>query len=337
MSTFEGLFLLGASALLLLGNHHQSVKNLATVFVGIILEALPFMLLGSLAGGLIEVYISRERLIAWLPKSRWLSTLAAAALGVVCPVCECAVVPVVRRLLGKGIPFPAAVAFLLGAPLVNPIVGASTAVAYGFNGSVALIRLSLGYAIAVAAGLTMGWLFPEGSALIAQKASGLRHDHDGDCDCGCDHTDHNQPTARPGWQRIMNAFRHASADFLQVGHFLVLGAFIAALAQTFIARQSLTQFADSPIFAIVLMMLLAVGLNICSQADAFIAASFRNILPFSAQMAFMLLGPMLDLKLVFMYTGIFRRRAIALFAVVVAMLVFQAVWVLQLTLPGGPR
>ena len=335
--TFEALFLLGSCALLLLGNRSQSVLNLATVFAGIVLEALPFMLLGSLAGGVIEVYVSRERLIARLPKSRWLVVFAAAALGVACPVCECAVVPVVRRLLGKGIPFPAAVAFLLGAPLVNPIVGVSTAVAYGFSGSVAVIRLSLGYAIAVAAGLLMGWLFPGGRALLPAKPPGHGHNPDGGCGCGCDHADADHLAAHPGRQGVVNAFRHASADFLEVGHFLVLGAFIAALAQTFVPRQSLSQFTGSPILAIVLMMLLAVGLNICSQADAFIAASFRNILPFSAQMAFMLLGPMLDLKLIFMYTGIFRRKAIAVFAVVVALLVFQAVCALHFLLPAVSR
>lgn len=335
MLTFEALFLLGACSLLLLGNQTQLVKNLAMVFSGIVLEALPFMLLGSVAGGLIEVYVSQERLIARLPKRRWLVVFAAAALGIVCPVCECAVVPVVRRLLGKGIPFPAAVAFLLGAPLVNPIVGASTAVAYSYSGSVALIRLSLGYVIAVAAGLAMGWLFPEGSALISRKFAPHQHKHD--CGCGCDHSDTDHLAAHPGRQGIMNAFRHASADFLEVGHFLVLGAFIAALAQTVIARQSLAHFGRSPLSAIALMMLLAVGLNICSQADAFIAASFRNVLPFSAQMAFMLLGPMLDLKLIFMYTGIFRRKAIVMFAIVIALMVFLAVCGVQVMLPGGPR
>jgi uncharacterized protein len=241
----------------------------------------------------------------------------------------------VRRLLGKGIPFPAAVAFLLGAPLVNPIVGVATAVAFSYSGSVALIRLSLGYAIAVAAGLVMGWLFPEGSALISRMA--VSHQYKHDCGCGCDHSDNDHLAAHPGRQGIMSAFRHASTDFLEVGHFLVLGAFIAALAQTVIARQSLAHFGSSPISAIALMMMLAVGLNICSQADAFIAASFRSVLPFSAQMAFMLLGPMLDLKLIFMYTGIFRRKAIAIFAVVIVMLVFLAVCVLQIMLPAGPR
>jgi uncharacterized membrane protein YraQ (UPF0718 family) len=245
MLTFEALFLLSACALLLLGNETHLVKNLATVFSGIVLEALPFMLLGSLAGGLIEVYVSRERLIARLPKSRWLVVFSAAALGIACPVCECAVVPGVRRLLGKGIPFPAAVAFLLGAPLVNPIVGVSTAVAYSYSGSVALSRLSLGYVIAVAAGLAMGWLFPEGSALISRKA--VRDQHKHECGCGCDHSDTDHLAAHPGRQGIMNAFRHASADFLEVGHFLVLGAFIAALAQTVIARQSLAHFGSSPI------------------------------------------------------------------------------------------
>jgi len=327
-ATFQALFLLGVAALLLLGSESQAILNLATVFAGIILEALPFMLLGSLAGGIIEVYVSRERLIARLPKKHWQVVLAAASLGMLCPICECAVVPVVRRLLRKGIPLPAAIAFLLGAPLVNPVVGMATAVAYTFSVKVALIRLLAGYLIAVSAGLVVGWIFPADSALV----QGVSSDHEDDCGCGhCHSPDHHHHQRL----RLVDALRHASGDFFEVGHFLVIGAFIAALCQTLVSRQSFLPLASSPLLAIALMMLLAVGLNICSQADAFIAASFRNIIPFPAQMAFMLLGPMLDLKLVLMFTGVFRKKAIFALAVTVVTLVFLSSYLLNRFLPGA--
>jgi uncharacterized membrane protein YraQ (UPF0718 family) len=133
----------------------------------------------------------------------------------------------------------------------------------------------------------------------------------------------------------MNAFRHASDDFVEVGRFLVLGAFIAALFQTVVPRAALSHLATTPAIAVLAMMVLALLLNICSEADAFVAASFRNLMPFPAQMAFMLLGPMLDLKLLLMFTTIFRRRAVAVLALILALAVFLASLGLQRLLPGG--
>jgi uncharacterized membrane protein YraQ (UPF0718 family) len=330
---FELLFMIGALCMFFIGGNNLVVTSFATVFSGIVLEALPFMLLGSVAGGLIEVYVSRDRLISKLPRKTWQTVLAAAALGFVCPVCECAVVPIAKRLLGKGLPVPAVIAFLLGAPLVNPIVGISTAVAYSFSVPVALLRLVLGYLIAVAAGLIMGRLYPDKISLIAVKAETHVHSHS----CGCGHSDSYHLQSHHSRQGLMNAFRHASSDFMDVGQFLVIGAFIAALFQTVISRQSLAHFTSSPISAILVMMALAVALNICSEADAFVAASFRFVMPFSAQFAFMLLGPMLDIKLVLMYTGVFRRKAIGALSACVFIMVFLAVCCLHYLIPAGVK
>jgi uncharacterized protein len=325
----EGTFLGIVFFILVLGKGNPTVRNLATVFAGIILEAMPFMLLGSLAGGLIEVFISREKILDLLAGKQRKVVFLAAALGLMLPICECAIVPVVKRLMKKGIPFSAAIAFLLGAPLVNPVVALSTAAAYSFDGSAVVLRLLTGYTIAVTAGLGMGWLFPGQAAL---REVGREREHPADCTC-CGH-DHEPEAPRSLRAKVATALRHASSDFFDVVHFLVMGAFIAALCQTLIARHGLAGFSSSPVMAIGLMMLLAVALNICSAADAFIAASFRNILPFSAQLAFMLLGPMLDLKLLFMYTGIFKRRAIAALTLALVLTVFLIAWGLQTLQPG---
>ena len=330
---FELLFLAGSLLMLLIGGKSPVVTSFATVFSGIVLEALPFMLLGSLAGGLIEVYVSRDRLLSRLPRKTWQIVFIAAALGFVCPVCECAVVPVAKRLLGKGMPVPAVIAFLLGAPLVNPIVGISTAVAFSYNIPVALLRLASGYLIAVAAGLIMGRLYPDKSSLIADKADTHLHNPS----CGCELSEGYHLKSHHSRHGLMNAFRHASADFIAVAQFLVIGAFIAALFQTVISRQSLAHLTTNPVSAILVMMALAVALNICSEADAFVAASFRFVMPFSAQFAFMLLGPMLDIKLALMYTGVFRRKAIGVLSVCVFAMVFLTACWLHYLIPAGVR
>jgi len=302
------LFLMAAAAFFPTGPESGALDALAIVFVSIVLEAIPFMLVGSLIGGLIEAFVSRERLAALLPRKGWRTVCMAAGAGIVFPVCECAVVPVVRRLTGKGLPLSAAIAYLLGGPIVNPIVAASTALAYAFDWRIVILRLSLGYGIAVVIGLIMGKLFTGAAAL---RENGIAC-HGSDASCGCGHA--HTKTA-DGWiDKAGSAFTHAMDDFFAVGHYLVIGAFIAALAQTYIERSSFLGLSGMPFISVLLMMVLAVLLNLCSEADAFIAASFQGLISVPAQMAFLLTGPMFDLKLLLMYRTVFRQRAIVVLA-----------------------
>ncbi|MFH0879054.1 MAG: permease, partial [Lentisphaerota bacterium] len=265
----------------LLARDNPGVQAFALVFVSIVLEALPFMLMGACVGGLIEVFVSREKLLALLPRRPWAVTCVAAALGLVFPVCECAIVPIVRRLARKGFPLSAAVAYLLGGPIVNPIVGASTLLAYKFDWAVVGIRLAAGYIIAVIVGLLMARVFKNSAALLEAPSPQTR------CACGHAHGhDHHEAAFRlPG--RLLAAVRHASNDFFAVAHYLVIGAAIAALAQTLVDRQLFLSFASVPLLPSLSMMARAILLNLCSEADAFIAASFRTLLPLPAQMAFL--------------------------------------------------
>ena len=350
------LFLVAALFFLPKGTEAGSLNALAIVFVSIVLEAIPFMLVGSLVGGFIEAFISRERMATLLPRKGWLTVCIAAGAGLVFPVCECAVVPVVRRLTGKGLPFSAAIAYLLGGPIVNPIVAASTALAYAFDWRIVALRMNLGYGIAVAIGLIMGRLFTSVEAILMYHkdngaalknnalSCGCHHHTNGEacfetpqafpiitnqtgiitnCEYGCSH-----PVSDSWVDKIGTAFAHAMDDFLAVGHYLVIGAFIAALAQTYIDRSSFLSLTETPVLSVALMMALAVLLNLCSEADAFIAASFRGLMPIPAQMAFLLTGPMFDLKLLLMYQSVFTRRAI----VVLASLILAAVLVIAVGL-----
>jgi uncharacterized membrane protein YraQ (UPF0718 family) len=350
-----GLFLAAAILFLPTGRESAAISSLSIVFVSIVLEAIPFMLVGSLVGGFIEAFVSRERMAAWLPQKGWLTVCLAAAAGTIFPVCECAVVPVVRRLIGKGLPFSAAIAYLLGGPIVNPIVATSTALAYGFHWPMVILRLGLGYWLAVLIGTLMGGLFRRAEAvkdtgdILGSNPSscGCRHHileppHKGpsidlkqaspeflcqveQADCGCGHS-HRSPG---GWMdKAGLAFSHAMDDFSAVGHYLVIGAFIAALCQTYIDRSSFLGLTAAPVLSVVLMMLLAILLNLCSEADAFIAASFQGLISIPAQMAFLLTGPMLDLKLLLMYQSVFKRKAI----VVLASLIFTAVLAISVVL-----
>ncbi len=316
-------------------------STLGLIFVSIILEAMPFMLLGAFVGGMIESFVSPERLERLLPRRQWVGVFAAAGAGFVFPVCECAVVPVVRRLVGKGLPLSAAIAYLLGGPIVNPIVAASTALAYAFDGRMVLLRLGLGYGIAVTLGLVVGRFFEASSALTSSENPNNGHMHH--CDV-CRHVGGKSgetaavfTCSPPGsrWRgKLMSALRHGGEDFFAVGHYLVMGAFVAALAQTYIDRSAFVAMMEAPAISIGLMMLLAVLLNLCSEADAFIAASFKGLMPVSAQLAFMLTGPMFDLKLLLMYQSLFRKRLIVVLASLILMTVFTVCGLFEILAAG---
>lgn len=335
-----------------------SGNTLAIIFVSIVLEAIPFMLLGSLVGGVIEAFVSRERLATMLPKKGWQTVLVAAGAGTFFPVCECAVVPVVRRLVGKGLPTSAAIAYLLGGPIVNPIVAASTALAYAFDWRIVILRLALGYGIAVVVGLIMGRVFSGTSAIREDFAvvggnepapnccdrppssghidggisesggflSPMEPSASSACGCGQSHS-----STLDSWvDKVGSAFNHAMEDFLAVGHYLVIGAFVAAVAQTYIDRSSFLDLSAIPILSVVLMMVLAIMLNLCSEADAFIAASFQGLVSVPAQLAFLLTGPMFDLKLLLMYQSLFQRRAIVVLTLSILAMVLMATAGLEL-------
>jgi uncharacterized membrane protein YraQ (UPF0718 family) len=319
--TLESGFLLFALLLLLQGVHayRDLTTNVAINFLALLVEALPFMAIGSLAGGLIEVFVPSSLVERIFSRNKKRAVLLAGALGLLFPVCECAIVPVVRRLLGKGVPFSAAITFLLAGPIVNPIVAASTAIAYRYDWQIVALRLGCGYLIAVTVGLLLGLFFT--------RENGLAHQVQflSNCHCGHDHgADEHSLSTRLRW-----ALAHAGDDFLEVGKYLIIGCFLAAFTRTTVSMETFTTLMNSPGLAIVLMMLLAMVLNLCSEADAFIAASFQQLLPTTSQLAFMVLGPMLDLKLILMYFSIFRKRVISALTISVFSLVLLLMLGLQ--------
>ncbi len=323
-SAWELTFLLLAAGLWCASWWVAPLNTFAVVWLSILLEALPFMLLGSLVGGWIETMVSPERLAAWLPKKTWQTVLLAAGLGVVFPICECAVVPVVRRLARKGVPLGAVVAFLLGGPIVNPIVAASTVLAYSGNLNMMGLRMGTGYVLAVTIGLLLTWLFENEQAFL--PAVFKSHEHGSECAGGCSHG----AASLSGREKVRHVFQHASDDFLEAGRFLILGAFVAALVNTFVPRQALTSLVGIPGLAILAMMLFAVLVNLCSEADAFVAASLQSWVPLPAQLAFLVLGPMLDIKLLMMYQTLFKPKTIALLAGLILACVFAVTFIMSL-------
>ncbi len=320
----------------------------ALTWSSIFLEALSFMLIGSIVSGVVEAFVPSGIIERLVLGNRFAVVAGSASMGMFFPVCECAIVPVARRLLKKGVPLSAGIAFMLAVPIVNPVVIWSTSVAYQGEWSVVLTRLLIGFGIACTAAMIMGRAFSDKKALLSsvypakkQKACSHNHDHKHehnhshhhdhkhDHGPGCSHTHHvihSEPhkTGMFG-SRVISSLQHARDDFFDVAPFLVIGTLIAAIIRSSIPTSVIEHLAQSPVLETGSMMFLAFALNLCSEADAFIAASFTGIITLTGQMAFMVLGPMLDIKLLLMYRSVFRAKFIVVLASVVVVLVFSVI------------
>ncbi|HYU93699.1 MAG TPA: permease, partial [Actinomycetota bacterium] len=258
------------------------------VFGSLVVQAMPFVLVGALASAAIEVFVPVNALerLAGLPRP--LQLPAAALAGVAFPICECGSVPVARRLAARGLTPSAAVTFMLAAPVLNPVVIASTFVAYRARSSLwtmVIGRFALGMLVAV----VVGWVVGSRS-----KDEVLRPRSD---EARAVLVEPGPPEAR--WRRF---FFHTGSDFLFMGRYLLIGAAAAAMVQTFLPASFVSTVAGTPVLDIAVMMGLATVLSLCSESDAFVAASFVQFGP-GAQLAFLVSGPMIDLKLGALYAG----------------------------------
>jgi len=270
-----------------------NLSDFMLVWWALLYEAMPFVIIGSIASGLVERCVSRETIVKLLPKSRITGVGVGACLGLIFPMCECGIVPVVRRLMRKGVPVSCGIAYMLASPIVNPLVISSTMFAFAKRGPVivASLRAGLGFAVAVAVGIAVWKVFGEENVMLGDggAAGDIEPEFTGTV--------------------IGDALRLAAEDFMTFGVQLVLGTAIAALINSGFSRAAIEPFAENPFTAVPGMMILAVLLNLCSEADAFVAASFRAF-PLAAKQAFLVYGPMIDIKLVVMYTTVFKPKAI---------------------------
>jgi hypothetical protein len=225
---------------------------------------------------------------------------------------------------------------------------ASTAVAYAGDARMVALRGIGGYACAIAVALIIWAWFGHGRKALRDShdageghtgghvhAAECGHNHaGGDADHGHHHA--SEASTLPLSQRLIVSLRHAADEFVLVGTYLAVGALIAAAIHTGISRQSLVSIADAPIAATVSSMAMAFGLNLCSEADAFVAASFRDLLPFVAQLGFLVLGPMMDVKLASMYLSFLKRRTVLIIVPMVCVVVFTFAMVIHLASGASP-
>jgi len=266
-----------------------AVATWSTIFVSITIQALPFLVLGVLLSGTLAALVRPGWLAKALPRNDLLAVPAASLAGVALPGCECASVPIAARLRAGGVRSAAAMAFMLAAPAINPVVLVSTAVAFPGRPEMVAARFLGSLLTSVVVGLV--WSRVGREAWI----------------------DRVRPRPADGDSRWAAFAATAREDFLQAGGWLVVGAMAAASLQTLVPRGLLDAVAGNHLLAVVGLGLLAVALAVCSEADAFVAASLRQF-PLDARLVFLVVGPAVDVKLIALQAGVFGRRFALRFA-----------------------
>ena len=333
----------------------EHLNNIAVSFLSVIFEGVPFLLLGALISGVVDVFVSTGRMQKLMPKNGAAAICISGLLGLIFPMCECGSVIVIRRFIKKGLPLSAAVTYMLAAPIVSPIVALSTFAAFkgqnppgavhlgatGFmkwyfdhEGSITMttLRLSLGYLIAIAIGFVVHRLpaaailnpallttpLPRGRAGLSISAAPPPGEP-----AAPDFTAIVAAASTP--KKFLLAVQSATSDFLEVAFFFVIGTAVASVFNTAVKQTIILPLATNPPLAIASLMGLAVILSVCSTTDAFIAASFKAF-PFAAKLGFLLFGPVFDLKLMWLYGLLFKRRFVALLGLTLFVLIALISW-----------
>lgn len=306
---------------------YPQLQNTITVFLAIVVEAVPFVTLGVLVSLLLARFVSGERLLALVPEGRVQSHVVSACLGMIFPVCECGNVPVMRSLIERGFSLSQAISFYLGAPILNVAVIASTYAAFSNYPVVFWGRFLLGLLIAVLVGVAFSFLPDQQAALtdkfaaqcerVSRLGAGGSHSHSHG-------HGHSHSGSRFGLAEARHFAHHFARDFreefMPMFNYLLLGAAIAAFTQIWIPRDFVFAVAAIPLLATLGMMLLAVVISVCSTVDAFIALGFAQVFPAGALLGFLLFGPMIDIKAISMLTTSFKLRFIALLVALTAAL-----------------
>lgn len=292
----------------------NSVLQMSTIFLSIVIEALPFVLLGCLISGALQVFLTPERVKRWLPDNRFLSILTGSVLGFFFPSCECGIVPIVHQFVKKGVSVHTAFAFMLTAPIINPIVIFSTFIAFGNSWEMVGWRMVGSFVVALIIGIWLAY-FQKESVLKTKIQQTIDHNHHHN-----HHHDHTHGTNKHEEvkigrikqlsQQTGHVLTHSIDEFFDTGRYLIVGGLIAASMQTYLPTRVMLTLGSTKLLAIIIMLLLAFTMSLCSEADAFIGSSLLSLFGTAPVVAFLVFGPMVDIKNLLMMKRYFNGRFI---------------------------
>ncbi|WP_240416244.1 permease [Paenibacillus periandrae] len=311
------------------------------MLISIIIEALPFILIGVFVSAILQVFVSEQTIRRLIPRNPFLGILTAGVLGIIFPICECGMVPAIRNLIKKGMPLYVASTFILVGPILNPIVFLSTLTAFRSQPVVAYSRMGVAVVVALIVGLII-YRFVNPNQLkeslpiksgqdresgnkehAAQRHfdDGHNHNHDHSHNHNHDHDHSHSPSAG---NKLMEVMSHTVSEFFEMGKYLVFGSMLVGLLQVFISQNGLASMGNNMVSSSLIMMGLGFILSLCSTADAFVAQSFQTTFSNSSLVGFMVFGPMLNLKGLLMMLAVFKTRFVVLLGSLVFVFVFAS-------------
>lgn len=288
----------------------KEIGDFANIFTSIILEAIPFIILGSFISAIIQIFISEEFIAKLIPRMNIFGYLGAALIGLIFPVCECAIIPITRSLIKKGIPVGIGVTFMLSVPIINPVVIMSTYYAFYDKQAMVLIRITGGFVAAILIGMLVNLLKENEEGRVLNDI-----ENEYFCNCGCNNFSGKE-------NKIKTIFEHTGREFLDIMGYLIFGAFISSGFQVVQSHGGFNYIFNNKILSIIFMMFLGFVLSLCSEADAFVGRSFLENYSFSGVAAFLILGPMLDLKNLIMLFGAFKKSFVFKLVLITISIVF---------------
>ena len=283
-------------------------------YLGIIVEALPFLLIGAVLSALIQIYVSDELIKKIIPKNSIIAYFIAAISGILFPVCECAIIPITRSLIKKGLPIGVGITFMLSVPIVNPVVIMSTYYAFPNEINISIYRTLGGIIGALIVGMIVGLIYDKKKNTEVLKGEEL------DLYCDCCTFSNNYYISLKG--KIKNLILNASNEFLNISVYFIFGALLSSIFVVFLKDSLINNMTSGKIASIGIMMLLGFLLSLCSEADAFVAKGFMDNFGVGGVMAFLILGPMMDLKNLILSFGFFKKRFVLQLFLIICIVVF---------------
>ena len=288
----------------------RSILQMSTIFLSIIIEALPFVMLGCVISGALHVFLTPERVKKLLPKNKFLSICVGSVLGFFFPSCECGIVPIINQFVKKDVPVYTAFAFMVTAPIINPIVLFSTYIAFGNSLKFVFLRVLGSFLVAMVVGIWLAYLNKESilKEIRSQEEVG--------------HKEHKHEIEKTSlFQKVWSVLTHGIEEFFDTGRYLIIGSLLAASMQTYLPTGAILQLGHTKLLAIFVMLILAATLSLCSEADAFIGSSLLSLFGSGPIVAFLVFGPMVDIKNLLMMKRYFKTTFIVKFVALVTVTV----------------
>lgn len=287
----------------------HSVLQMGTIFLSIVIEALPFVMLGCVISGALHVFLTPERVKKILPKNKFLSIVVGSVLGFFFPSCECGIVPIVHQFVKKDVPTYTAFAFMITAPIINPIVLFSTYIAFGNSVKFVIWRVLGSLLVALVVGV---WLAYINKKPILQESA---------FESTCVAEEEHQYEKETFWHKCWSVLTHGIDEFFDTGRYLIFGSLLASAMQTYLPTGAMLQLGHTKILAILVMLVLAATLSLCSEADAFIGSSLLSLFGNGPVVGFLVFGPMVDIKNLLMMKRYFKTSFMLKFVGIVTVVV----------------